>query len=170
MEIPGSTARPQQLSFVWEIDELKEAQEQDQAIGPLYAAKTGEPPPLKSIYQFASAQPDRERTLWLQWESLQLVNGILQRKHTWGEHGEHAVYVVVLPEKYRTGVFQQMHRTYAPDHLSWMATLQQLQKHVYWPGMKEDIQRWIGGCEWCRPSPTQATVNPMRHNPISSSD
>jgi hypothetical protein len=34
--------------------------------------------------------------------------------------------------------------------------------------MKEDIQRWIGGCEWCRPSPTQAVVNPIRHIPISS--
>ena len=103
----------EQPSVLWTTDELKDAQLRDEALGPLCAAKSGEPPPLESIYKFASSRPERERMLWLQWESLKLVEGILQREHAWGADGEHLEQVLVLPGKYRTAVFQRAHLTRA---------------------------------------------------------
>ena len=86
-------------------------------------------------------------------------HGTLKRDHVWGPHGDYVDRVLVLPEIYRAAVFQRAHLTDTEAHLPWQPMLEQVQRQVYWPLIKEDIQQWIQGCEWCRAADLQPSLS-----------
>lgn len=78
---------------------------------------------------------------------LQYENGILMRGHK-----------IVIPMSLRERMLRELHST----HLGIVKMKCNARGRMWWPGIDEDIERWIGACEVC------ASVRPPRHGAESS--
>ncbi|XP_023232290.1 uncharacterized protein K02A2.6-like [Centruroides sculpturatus] len=68
---------------------------------------------------------------------------------------------IVIPEKQRTKVLQQIHAA----HLGINASLSRARNKVYWPGMNRDIEEAVKSCRQCqrfRPAQTKEPLIPHR--------
>ncbi|KAK3915785.1 Transposon Ty3-I Gag-Pol polyprotein [Frankliniella fusca] len=89
----------------------------------------------------------KTRSLWLQFKSLVVYNGLLYRKY---EHPsgniELVKYQLILPSKF---IIEHHENSATGNHFAALKTYQSLQKIFYWPGMQEDVNDIISPCEKC---------------------
>jgi transposase InsO family protein/predicted aspartyl protease len=151
------------LAGLWTEDSLKEAQQQDSEIGPVYAAllKSSEQPSKSEIMLWSR----ESKMLWYQWPRLSLRDGILCRR--WDEpEALIGSWQLVIPVQFRQDLFQRAHGGMTGGHLGLKKTEGQLQRRMYWPTWRADAKLWI---KWCGPCaqyhrgapPKQALLNPF---------
>ncbi|KAK7093130.1 hypothetical protein V1264_008778 [Littorina saxatilis] len=136
-------------------------QQGDQVTSILLTLKKREDkPPKNEVSQYSSAI----RTLIAQWENLRVVDGLLyvvsEDKLTKQE-----TFLLVAPAGVRQKVLTMSHDDRTAGHLGRDRTLASVKRHVYWPGMAEDVARWCRQCDMCarrKPGPGRAKL-PMRH-------
>jgi hypothetical protein len=148
---------------LWTKESLKEAQQKDEEIGPVYSAmeQSSEQPAAKDIMLWSRGS----KILWRQWVRLQLKEGILYRR--WEEadgHGES--WQIVVPDEFRQRLFQLAHAGMTGGHLGLKKTEGQLQRRMYWPTWRTDARLWIKWCDPCAryhrgSPPKQAELNPF---------
>jgi hypothetical protein len=66
---------------------------------------------------------------------------------------------VIVPECLRAHVISTYHNSTLSCHQGGKRTLLQVSEHFYWPGMKNDITRWIAGCLACRKRKTPRPIH-----------
>ncbi|KAK3922116.1 Transposon Ty3-I Gag-Pol polyprotein [Frankliniella fusca] len=93
----------------------------------------------------------KTRSLWLQFNSLIVHNGLLYRKF---EHPSGNIelekFQLILPSKFIRKVVIEHHENPATgNHFGAFKTYQSLKKIFYWPGMHEDVNAIISQCEKC---------------------
>ena len=97
------------------------------------------------------------RSLWSQWENLQLEDEILIRNYE--SEKEKNRRQVVLPFTERRNVLQRCHDDKTSGHLGTRKTLEKIRLTFYWPGLQSDVRLYIRGCDFCsrkkRPIPTK---------------
>ncbi|CAC5390547.1 unnamed protein product [Mytilus coruscus] len=97
------------------------------------------------------------RSLWSQWENLQLKDEILIRNYE--SENEKNRRQVVLPFTERRNVLQRCHDDKTSGHLGTRKTLEKIRLTFYWPGLQSDVRLYIRGCDFCsrkkRPIPTK---------------
>lgn len=73
---------------------------------------------------------------------------------------------LVVPERYRLGVFQLGHESAMGGHMAHRKTRDRIQAEFYWPGMDADIRRWARSCDICQRTADKGRVKPAPLNPL----
>jgi hypothetical protein len=130
----------------WQV--LSTLQEEDVEIGPIlrWRKESETRPPSSELEGYGPTV----RTLWGQWKSLVIKDGVLCRKITLG--GNRVVVQVVLPRSLRTEIMHQLHDSPLGGHRGIRKTFASLQRRVYWPGQRLDTKRWCQTCPVCQQS------------------
>src|SRR6185437_9732728 len=57
---------------------------------------------------------------------------------------------IVVPETLRAHVLGMHHNIQLAGHQGYKRTLEQIRNCFYWPGLKQDVMRWVRACMVCR--------------------
>ncbi|CAF0932243.1 unnamed protein product [Brachionus calyciflorus] len=71
------------------------------------------------------------RTLWLQWNRLTIINGVLYR--SWKIDGDTVRYQYVVPIDKRSEILKHMHESEFGGHFSCVGTTGKIESKYYWP-------------------------------------
>ncbi|CAC5396944.1 Transposon Ty3-I Gag-Pol polyprotein,Transposon Ty3-G Gag-Pol polyprotein [Mytilus coruscus] len=111
----------------------------------------------RPMFSEASGKGFVVRSLWSQWENLQLKDEILIRNYE--SENEKNRRQVVLPFTERRNVLQRCHDDKTSGHLGTRKTLEKIRLTFYWPGLQSDVRLYIRDCDFCsrkkRPIPTK---------------
>ena len=129
-------------------EELRQMQKEDKSINYILQNKQAESnrPPLDNNFQTDKVA----KSLWFQRESLE----VLYRK--WSDARGNQIYQLIAPDKLKRTIFENLHSDITAGHLGRDRTLESIKNRFYWPGVREDIERWIKSCDLC----TQAKRGP----------
>ncbi|CAG2224657.1 unnamed protein product [Mytilus edulis] len=88
------------------------------------------------------------RSLWNQWNNLELRDGLIYRRF------EDPVTKIVkmqaiIPLSERKKVLQFSHDDKCSAHLGIHKTLAKIRQSYYWPGLQNDVRTYINGCDKC---------------------
>ena len=87
------------------------------------------------------------KSLWSQFNSLQVVDGILYRK--WECSGKTDKLQAILPMSERRTMLMLSHDNKSSGHLGVRKTLAKIRQRYYWPGLQGDVRAYISGCDKC---------------------
>jgi hypothetical protein len=88
------------------------------------------------------------RSLWSQWNRLTIQNGILYRR--WDIIGTDLPNLqAVTPLTERRKVLRFCHDIRSSGHLGIQKTIGRVRQRFYWPGLQDDVRRYVNGCEQC---------------------
>ena len=90
------------------------------------------------------------KTIWAQWESLEVKDGILFRQWS-SQHGtKHCIQQLVAPRHLQRELLRQCHNNRLGGHFVVRKTLANIRRGFYWPGYSADVERWCQGCWVCQ--------------------
>ena len=78
------------------------------------------------------------------------------------------VYVPIVPPSYRTRLLYQFHGPPAQGHLGPERTYLTMKQHVFWPGMKQEVEEFVKSCDTCQRHKRNYSRVPMQHQTIPS--
>ncbi|CAG2213150.1 unnamed protein product [Mytilus edulis] len=102
------------------------------------------------------------RSLWNQWNNLELRDGLIYRRFE-----DPATKIVkmqaIIPLSERKKVLQFSHDDKCSAHLGIHKTLAKIRQSYYWPGLQNDVRTYVNGCDKCakRKSPQKSKRAPM---------
>ena len=99
------------------------------------------------------------KTLWSLWNDLIVDENILNKINRQGSGKR-----LVVPMKERRTMLEYCHEKITSGHLGVKKTLGRLKTKFYWPGMKQDVIAYIGGCETCAKGkgPVKKEASPLQ--------
>ena len=124
------------------------AQEQleDPKIQAVYVAKRDNRP--RPEWNQVSRGSSALKTLWRQWDRLEMHAGMLYRK--WIDNELHnTVLQLVVPESKKLQVLRLSHDIPSAGHLGADKTLDKVRQSFYWPAISDDVRRYIKCCDSC---------------------
>ena len=130
---------------VFTNDALREAQDADETIAPVkdWRSKSASRPDWKSLENHS----DDVRSLWAQFESLEVRNGILYRRF-YSTDGTISHLQLIVPRVLRNTFFKLVHEG-AGGHFAIRRTQDQVQRRAYWPGWRQSVECYIRRCLTC---------------------
>jgi len=128
------------------LQELAEKQQQDPDIKVLleWKKKWTEKPEWKEV----RVKSQTVKTLWQQWDRLDVHKGLLRRKQK-VDWREEPLSQWVVPLRMRPAIMKELHNQKFSGHLGITKTVNRVKARMYWPGMNEDVTRWCAGCYKC---------------------
>lgn len=87
------------------------------------------------------------KSLWFQWESLEIKNGLLYRK--WLDEKGATIYQLLAACQIRQLIFENLHSNKTAGHFGRDHTIEHIRRRFYWPSMNSNIARWIKSCDKC---------------------
>ena len=114
--------------------------------------------------------PLATKRLWHKRKWMRIVNGVLCKNRRDCRTG--LIFpVIVVPVELRKLVLKQLHDAQMAAHPGIRRMLWSVQRRCYWPGMSEDVVRWIHQCEKCsrRKIAPQHGRHPLQHLPAGNS-
>ena len=126
------------------------------------------------VYEWLTESPDRPdrsrvhdkspeiRNLWLLWNQLHMVNGLLYKRNYTNSKLTTGLQLVV-PENLRDRVLKASHTSVLSGHLGLKKTLSKLQRSFYWLNMRETVRIFLKNCVTCgsRKRPTSKPRAPL---------
>ena len=153
----------------WEPAALRAAQLADPVINPILTAVEDGKRPM--AHEATQLQPD-SRTLWLQWNSLKVVQGVLYRRfeHATGDEQREKLQIV-LPRSRVQSVIRQYHD--APgsgSHFGYHKTMAKIRDRFYWSNQTKDVLQHCLSRNPCRErhGPGRRIRAPLRRFPAAS--
>jgi hypothetical protein len=143
-----------QVESTWSMREMAEAQERDEAIGPVCAALIADEKPSKKE---AQTWPKESKRYLTDWPRLVLKEGVLWRKW-FNNRGQEIGLQFITPRIMRREVLTLAHDNRLAGHMGDVRTLERLRPRYYWVGMRDDITHWLRSCEICasrKPRPSR---------------
>lgn len=134
---------------------LSEKQKDDDDLGLVIGwVRQEEKPGYKSI----GGRNKTVKSLWSQFETLSMQGNLLVRKT------EKNMVQVIIPRDERRTVLNHAHDNRTAAHLGIRKTLAKIRQQFYWPGMQDDVKRYVTGCTLCAKSKnmTQTKKAPMQ--------
>ncbi|CAG2220985.1 unnamed protein product [Mytilus edulis] len=130
----------------WEPSEIRQQQLEDDNIGKVFAAfeSGSQKPPWESISSGTSAL----KTLWGQWDRLEIHGGVLYRRFE-TNIGQTARKQMIVPKSRTQDLLHHFHDVPSAAHLGVDKTLEKLKNGFYWPNMKEYVQAYCRSCDSC---------------------
>lgn len=126
-------------------DVVAEAQGMDETIAPVkqwISEGTGRPE-----WKQLESMPEDTRTLWGQFESLEIVNNVLYRRF-YNNRGSVEYLQLIVPRSLRDTFLKLVHEG-AGGHFAIRKTQEQVQRRAYWPGWRRAVERFIRQCLPC---------------------
>ena len=102
---------------------------------------------FKRSRDIVAAESPCTRHLWLLWDQLKLVDGILCKTCNTTASNMH-LQLVGPRDLYKT-ILEAMHNPPMSGHLGVKKTYSRLQQKYYWYRMKDSVQEWIRTCTKC---------------------
>ena len=133
---------------LWDTEDMKKAQMEDAAVGPVYKFLLGSEP--KPSWDMVSHLSQETKTLLTSWNRLSLKEGLLYYHWVGEGSAEEDRFKLVLPEKYRSVVLEQLHDAKTAAHLGANKVYQKVKVRFYWPGMSQYVRWWIASCQTCQ--------------------
>ena len=144
----------------WSPSQLQEAQSTDPTLGVVlgWMKQTQQRP---STTQVAGNSP-AVRTLWAQWNRLELIDGLLYRWWEDTKLGTRSKQLIV-PHSLVPQVLRALHDGAGGGHLGVNKTLTKARQRFYWPGLRDDVEQWCRQCKDCAEtkSPTPSARAPL---------
>ena len=138
---------PVGLDF-WDVADMKKAQEEDNSVGQVYRIVVGSRE--KPSWEEVSHWSQESKTLLTSWSSLQVRDGLLYY-HWVGENcKERDRLKLVVPEKYRGVILEQLHDSKTGAHLGVNKVYEKVKARYYWPGVSQYVKWWVGSCLTCQ--------------------
>lgn len=136
--------------------EIRAAQKEDPAIGPVLHFKTRNQKPSRDERMEVGPSGG---LLLKEWRRLVVRNGVLYRQVRDCHRGQ--VEQLILPERLRAAVKTALHDD--SGHLGFERTLQMIRERFYWPRMFQEVKAWCEQCERCclRKTPTANVRAPL---------
>ncbi|CAF0853980.1 unnamed protein product [Brachionus calyciflorus] len=107
------------------------------------------------------------RTLWLQWNRLTVINGVLYR--SWKIDGDIFRYQCVVPIDKRPEILKQIHDSEFGGHFGCVGTTGKIESKYYWPSQHKHIAEYIENCLKCQESKTSGLMGRAPLQPIITS-
>lgn len=128
------------------LEEIKEAQINDQVLKQVYVWKEGGTRP---VWQDISNLPVEVKAYWAQWDRISLREGILYRK--WMDEDTNCVrWQLIVPKCWQKEILQKLHSEEAAGHLGIARTMARIRSRFYWSGYYTHVRRWIIRCTDCQ--------------------
>ena len=144
----------------WTVTNLRSSQAADPDLKKILAWKQNQT--SQPAFQEIEGTSKATRSLWAQWNRLQLENGVLYRR--WETDDGHGTRLqLVLPRSMVSEVLSALHDAPSAGHLGVTKTLERVRERFYWYGQQHDIEDWCQQCEKCsrRKSPQQPGRAPL---------
>ena len=104
--------------------------------------------PIRPNREHVHALSPATRHLWLLWDQLVLVNGVLYKRWVGASDGSDMLLLVV-PNVLQKKVIYSLHNPVTSGHLGIKKTLSKLKRLFYWRNMKDSVTNWIKRCATC---------------------
>ncbi len=142
----------------WQPSDIYNAQLQDQHIGTIIVEVTAKQQPTWSQISGASS---KTKTLWRQWDRLEIHGGLLYRK--WITDNETDSHLqLIVPESKQAEVLHYFHDIPTAGHLGSDKTLERVRQSFYWPAMSTAIKQYCQQCDRCSArKPPKPTKGPL---------
>ena len=127
--------------------DLKKLQSEDPDLGPVLIwlnSDSGKPG-----REIVAAESPSVRNLWLQWEQLTLVNGVLYRKWHSLKKKIPPCLQLVVPKSLQDTILKSMHCDHTGAHLGVKKTASKIKQKFYWYRLKESVRTWVRNCTVC---------------------
>ena len=124
---------------------MQQAQEDDPSLSTVLACVKNGKQPHRSVLQGRSKNV---RVLWINFDSLKVVNDILCRSFEDSSTGQSHLQQVV-PTILRPKILESIHSSTTAAHLGITKTLE-LRARFYWPGHKKDESVFVSSCLVCQ--------------------
>jgi len=126
-------------------DALCKAQDADETIAPIkhWRSKSASRPDWKLLEN----HNDDVHTLWAQFESLEVKNGVLYRRF-YRTDGTISHLQLIVPRILRNMFLKLVHEG-AGGHVAIRRTKDQVQRRAYWPGWRQSVECYIRRCLKC---------------------
>jgi transposase InsO family protein len=122
----------------------------------------------RPTWSAVAAESDELRTLYAQWDSLVVMNGVLYRKYvTADDVVKH--WQLIVPKDRRTDFVKAAHEGATGGHFGRRRTANQVSRRAYWPGWRRAVDDCCKKCDVCarvhkgRP-PKYAVLQPLDVN------
>ena len=132
---------------LWTTEEMKEAQESDHDIGPIYTAFSHSR--VRPPWQEISPKSLETKAYWGEWKRLEMISGLLYRR--W-ESDDNSIMSrqLIVPFKYRQTIMQSLHDERTSAHMGRRRTIAKIKRRFYWFKMRETISRYVRTCDICQ--------------------
>lgn len=130
----------------WRTIEVAQAQLEDPKIQTVYIAKRDDKP--RPEWSQVSSGSSALKTLWRQWDRLEMHAGMLYRKWIDGDRHDSKLQLVV-PDAKKLQVLNLSHDIPSAGHLGVDKTLDKVRQSFYWPAVSEDVRRYVKSCDSC---------------------
>ena len=142
-------------------EDIRKAQLKDVDIGFIlrWKEEKDERPQWKDVSSLSSSI----KTYWVNWNLLEVRNGILCRR--WESNdGKKIDYKIVLPRQLRSIVLSELHNSKTAAHCGVNKTLHKVQARYYWVGLQADVRSWVRKCTVCAQfkNPPKKTRAPLQ--------
>lgn len=126
-------------------EEVKRAQRKDPRLAPLMSGlEVKRRPTWKEIARFGVST----KSLWMQWEQLELSAGILYRSFVRVGFGK--ILQMVVPFEMKRSVLQLAHDHLTAGHLGQARTLEKIRQSYFWVNYRQDVVDWVRSCVKCQ--------------------
>jgi len=130
----------------WSNEEIAEAQQNDSDIGFIMGLmSTCSTKPEWRDVELGSSDT---KSLWNEWERLELRNRVLCRKWT-SLDGTNDRLQVVLPRRYRSSFIKTVHTGITGGHMGRSKTEEQVRLRAYWPNWRTQVASELKKCVAC---------------------
>ncbi|MCD1431043.1 DDE-type integrase/transposase/recombinase [Klebsiella pneumoniae] len=138
----------------WQPDDIRRDQEEDPDLKAMIKWKEDG---RKPTWNEVAPQSPKVKSLWAQWESIVLSDGLLKRVLEDTDGGEERKQLIV-PKSRRAEILREVHDGATGGHLGVAKTLGKLRDRFYWVGCKADVKDWCRKCTVCA-----ASNGPQKH-------
>ena len=133
------------LSEELELDDVRKVQREDTRLKPLIVALDAKRKPTwKEIARFGITT----KSLWMQWEQLELCEGMLYRHFLKVGFGK--VLQLIVPFKLQKTILQLAHDHRTAGHLGCSRTLEKIRRNYFWVHYRKDVENWVRSCVKCQ--------------------
>ncbi|UYV69278.1 hypothetical protein LAZ67_6003085 [Cordylochernes scorpioides] len=132
------------MSDDWTSESCRTIQQRDPNVGPILEWK--ERGNKRPSWERISDESPELKTLWSQWDSLSIENGLLRR--IWeSADGKSKTMQLVVPKVQVPNVLREIHGGVSGAHFGINKMLKKVRERFYWVYYHEDVERWCKECD-----------------------
>ena len=146
--VRNATTEEKSSLKIWTGKELISLQNTDSDIGPIFVGRKIKK--KRPQWGDVAACSATTKAYWAQWDSLEVVDGILYRRWEDAE-GQHAKNLLLAPKSIWNEILQHLHNSSTAGHLGIKTRLARVHERFYWLNSRKFVENYCKRCDECSP-------------------